>query len=200
MLSLDEFLNKYDESIYEDYSSSIIYACFNNNTEILEWLNNNFVKEDFLYCQNILEDLAIQGNFVTLEWLYFHYKEIFDNHPFISYLLEEKIIFKIKLLKYYFNDNFNHYIGTFIKNCNIEKILENFFKLFISMKQYMKTIIVKICNVGDVEMLKFLMKYNYFNDNNYILNYIENINKYHKNKISDLMLNNMLNFDNLSIK
>lgn len=199
MLSLDEFINKYGESIYDDYSSTIVYACFNNNIEILEWLNNKFTKDDFIYCENELERLLEEGKFMSLQWLYKNYRELFNNNPFAVYLLEKNIIYKLKLLKYYFNENFSTYVGIYIKNYNLEKIMEIFFKLYATINSNIKHIIIQLCNVGDIDLLNFLIDHNHYNNYDFISNYIDNIHIYQKNIISDYICNKMLNFVDLKI-
>lgn len=199
MLSLKEFLDKYGESIYEDYSSTIVYACYNNNIEILNWLNNNFVKDDFMFCENIIEDLALKGNFIVLEWLYENYIKIFDNYPFIVNLLNENIIFKIKILKYYFNDNFEIFFNNVIKSHNINEITETFFRFYHFINNYIYDIVKKICDIGDIKMLEFLYQKNYFNDINFVMEYIKNINDYQQDIISTYICNNIINIDKLNI-
>lgn len=199
MISLENFLHKYNESIFEDYPSTIYYACYNNDIEILEWLNNEFVKEDFKFCENILEDLIQEGKFMSLQWLYKNYKEIFNNFPFLIYILENNIIYKLKILKYKFGDNFKNYIGEYIKNNNETKIIEFFFRFYNMIKDNIDEIIKNVCYNGDIDMLNFLIKNNYYNNYNFILQYIETINTYQKKIISDYICNQMLNFVELKI-
>jgi hypothetical protein len=194
MLSLNDFLNKYNEYIYEDYSSTIYYSCYNNNIEVLEWLYNDFVKEDFMYCEIIIQDLFRKGNFIVLEWLYIKYKDIFNNNQKIVNILEDNIIYKLKLLKYFFDNNF-----TNINFENIEEVNVFFSKFENTIFLNINDIIKKICEIGDIKMLKYMVENNYYNNYNFIMNYINNVNKFQKNIISDYITNIILNLDDLKI-